>query len=159
MGKEEEFSFEEIVKQNERRVHYYIHQLGVRDPHREFYQEGLVAMWHAYGKHEPDKGPLATYFNFTIRNRLIDLIRKQTRKQKGDAQVLRQEKKTHGNGNKACRTNMPIPDCSGIPVRDPEIWQSIKELLQGAKDVSQGRDSGLCAYSGGSDSCCTTFGE
>jgi RNA polymerase sigma factor (sigma-70 family) len=101
----------------------------VRDPHQEFYQEGLVAMWHAYEKHEPDKGPLATYFNFTIRNRLIDLIRKQTRKQKGDAQVIRQEKKTLGNGNKACRTNMPIPDCTGIPVRDPEIWQSVKGLL------------------------------
>ncbi|WP_407939235.1 sigma factor [Oceanobacillus salinisoli] len=34
----------------------------------------MYAMWTAYQKYEPDKGTLTTYFNYTIRNRLIDLI-------------------------------------------------------------------------------------
>jgi len=72
-----DFTFDEILKQNERRIHYYIHKLNIRDPHQEFYQEGLVAMWNAYEKYEPDKGQLSTYFNYSIRNRLIDLIRKE----------------------------------------------------------------------------------
>ncbi|MCR1835650.1 hypothetical protein NSA56_14975 [Oceanobacillus caeni] len=36
-------------------------------------------MWTAYQKYEPNKGHLATYFNYTIRNRPIDLIRKKTK--------------------------------------------------------------------------------
>src|SRR5699024_1956722 len=75
MAKKIELSFEEIVKQNERRVHYYIHKLNVRDPHQKFYRKELVSMWNAYEKHELDNGPLATYFNYTIKNHLIDLNR------------------------------------------------------------------------------------
>lgn len=74
-------TFEEIVKQNERRIYYQIHKLNIRDPHQEFYQEGLVAMWNAYETYRADKGPMATYFNYTIRNRLIDLIRSKAREQ------------------------------------------------------------------------------
>ncbi|WP_234402366.1 sigma factor [Oceanobacillus damuensis] len=45
-------------------------------------------MWAAYKKYQPDKGPLATYFNYTIRNRLIDLLRKKSR-------TLQEEDKSH----------------------------------------------------------------
>jgi len=75
MAKKIELSFEEIVKQNERRVQYYIHKLNVRDPHQKFYRKELDSIWNAYGKHEPDNGPLATYFNYTIKNHLINLNR------------------------------------------------------------------------------------
>ena len=75
MAKKIELSFEQIVKQNERRVQYYIHKLNVRDPHQKFYRKELIAMWNAYEEHSPDNGPLATYFNYTIKNRLIDLTR------------------------------------------------------------------------------------
>ena len=77
-------SFEEIMKQNERRVHYYIHRLKVNDTHQDFFQEGLVAMWHAYEKYQPNKGALSTYFNYTIRHRLIDLIQKKAKEQRND---------------------------------------------------------------------------
>jgi len=66
--------FEEIFKQNEKRIYYHMHKLGIRDPLGDFYAEGLFAMWTAHQKYEPNKGPFATYFNYTIRNRLIDLI-------------------------------------------------------------------------------------
>jgi len=77
-------SFEEIMKQNERRVHYYIHRLKVNDTHQEFYQKGLVAMWRAYETYQPDKGVLSTYFNYSIRHRLIDLIQKKAKEQRKD---------------------------------------------------------------------------
>lgn len=73
----EYLTFEEIVKQNERRIHYHIHKLNLHYPYKEYFNEGLVAMWRAYESYHPDKGPLATYFNFMIRNRLIDQLRKR----------------------------------------------------------------------------------
>ncbi|MCM3739757.1 sigma-70 family RNA polymerase sigma factor [Oceanobacillus luteolus] len=78
--KKQKFTFEEIYEQNERRIHYHLHRLNIRDHHQEFYQEGLIAMWSAYKNYQPDKGPLSTYFNYMIRNRLIDLIRKESRR-------------------------------------------------------------------------------
>lgn len=75
LAKKIELSFEEMVKRNERRVQYYIHKLNVRNPHQRFYRKELVSMWNAYEKNEPDNGPLATYFNYTIKNHLIDLNR------------------------------------------------------------------------------------
>ncbi|MBP1971752.1 hypothetical protein J2Z83_003907 [Virgibacillus natechei] len=38
MNKKKQFSFEEIFKQNERRVQYHLRQLRIQDPHQEFYQ-------------------------------------------------------------------------------------------------------------------------
>src|SRR5699024_239813 len=64
--------------------HYYIHRLRVNDTHQEFFQEGLVAMWHAYEKYQPDKRALSTYFNYTIRHWLIDLLQKKAKEQRGD---------------------------------------------------------------------------
>ncbi|MYL47143.1 sigma-70 family RNA polymerase sigma factor [Virgibacillus halodenitrificans] len=75
------FTFDQIYQQNKRRIHYQSHRLNIHDPHQEFFQEGLTAMWHAYEKYEPDKGPMATYFNYTIRHRLLDELRKQKREQ------------------------------------------------------------------------------
>ncbi|MBP1970759.1 DNA-directed RNA polymerase specialized sigma24 family protein [Virgibacillus natechei] len=74
MNKKKQFSFEEIFKQNERRIQYHLRQLRIQDPHQEFYQEGLRAMMMAYETYHPDEGPFATYFNVMIRNRLIDLL-------------------------------------------------------------------------------------
>ncbi|WP_373895451.1 hypothetical protein [Virgibacillus sp. CBA3643] len=41
----EKVTFDEIFKQNGRRIHYHIHKLNIRDPHSEFYAQVLVAMW------------------------------------------------------------------------------------------------------------------
>jgi len=73
------YTFEEIFHQNQRRIHYHIHQLKIQDPHQEFYQIGLTSLCEAYTKYQPSKGPMSTYFNCIIRNRLIDHIRQQNR--------------------------------------------------------------------------------
>ncbi|WP_240507969.1 sigma factor [Virgibacillus indicus] len=74
----ENFTFQDIYDQNHRRIHYHIHQLNIKDPHQEYYSEGLTALWQAYKSYDRDKGPMSTYFNFIIRNRLIDFIRKRS---------------------------------------------------------------------------------
>ena len=84
-----DLDFEEILKQNERRIYYHMHRLGIRD----FYAGGLFALWMAYKKYEPDKGPLATYFNFMIRNRLIDKIRQESRVQENKERYADNAKK------------------------------------------------------------------
>ncbi|TFJ92102.1 sigma factor [Lentibacillus salicampi] len=68
-------SFEAIFRQNEQRIHYHMHKFGIHDGQGEYYVEGIYAMWMAYKKCDPTKGPLGTYFNYTIRNRFIDMFR------------------------------------------------------------------------------------
>ncbi|HLS09618.1 hypothetical protein [Lentibacillus sp.] len=48
MHDNDNMSFEEIFKQNEKRIHYHMLKLGINDPYREFYGESLYAMWMAY---------------------------------------------------------------------------------------------------------------
>ncbi|WP_449354270.1 RNA polymerase sigma factor [Virgibacillus natechei] len=95
----EKVTFDEIFKQNGRRIHYHIHKLNIRDPHSEFYAQVLVAMWNAYEKYQPDKGPMATCFNYTIRNRMIDLMRKQNKQQENTASYMQEQKTKIDDGN------------------------------------------------------------
>ncbi|WP_373893767.1 sigma factor [Virgibacillus sp. CBA3643] len=69
-----QFSFEEVFKQNERRVQYHLRQLRMQAPYQEIYHEGLRVMMMAYETYTPNAGPFATYFNVMIRNRLIELL-------------------------------------------------------------------------------------
>ncbi|MFD1362394.1 sigma-70 family RNA polymerase sigma factor [Lentibacillus salinarum] len=135
-GKQKRFTFEEIFKQNELRIHYHIHRLNIRDPHHEYYQEGLVAMWNAYEKYEPDKGPLATYFNYTIRNRLIDLMRKQNREHEKDAIYLQEQSTRMKDGNYYRRhgTAYPVMQVADTPfpyegIDSAALWKTIKDEL------------------------------
>ncbi|MUV37106.1 DNA-directed RNA polymerase [Lentibacillus sp. JNUCC-1] len=127
------FTFEEVFKQNERRIHYHIHRLNIRDPHQEYFQEGLCALWNAYEKYAPDKGPMATYFNYTIRNRLIDRIRSESRSVEAQEQAVEEQRKVAMDGNHISRNaqsyplpaldnSMPLPD-------DNKLWGNLKAHL------------------------------
>lgn len=123
------FTFEDIVKQNENRIYYQMMKLGIHDPHREFYSEGLIAMWYAYQKYEPNKGPLATYFNFMIRNRLIDKIRKETRTSEVNQQFIQAKKIMLEDGNRHGLTKMPLIAPKELEVTDIYYWQKIRSHL------------------------------
>lgn len=125
------FSFEEILKQNERRIRYHIHRLNIQDPHQDFFQEGLCALWNAYEKYEPDKGPMATYFNYTIRNRLIDRIRKEVRIDKNNHRVVQEKQRELNNGNHVRRTELmyPILNHVNLPIDDYKLWDKLKNEL------------------------------
>lgn len=131
MTKKQQFTFEDIFEQNKRRIHYHIHKLNIRDPHEDFFQEGLIALWRAYETHEPDKGPMATYFNFSIRNRLIDKIRQDGRRLNNDEQVIMQKKTDFDDGNhfRSSETTYPIVHTEEMPIQDDEMWKQLKAQL------------------------------
>ena len=127
----EKVTFEEVFRQNERRLHYHIHRLNINDPHQEFYQEGMVAMWNAYEKYDPDLGPMATYFNYMIKNRLIDSIRKERRQQERDQQYSSDLESRQSNGNYK-RTGLvysPIATPPAPSILDEEFWSEVKGIL------------------------------
>lgn len=125
--KKKELRFEEIFKQNERRIHYHIQRLGIRDSNREFYSEGLFAMWVAYKKYQPNKGPLATYFNYNIRNRLIDMLRKNAREQEKDEIFIEIEKQLSNQQYGELRND--IMKSSHFTIDNSDLWQEVKALL------------------------------
>ncbi|MFB4167350.1 hypothetical protein [Virgibacillus sp. JSM 102003] len=79
MNVKEYVTFEEFFKQNQKRIHYHMHKLGSYNMTQEFYVEGIYELWMAYRKYEPNNGPLATYFNYIICNRLIEMKNNERR--------------------------------------------------------------------------------
>jgi len=71
-------TFEEIVKQNERRRKYHIERLRANDQLIAFQCKGLHTLRHAYKVYQPDKGLLSTYFNIIIRDRMTRLLQDKT---------------------------------------------------------------------------------
>src|SRR5690625_184748 len=71
-------TFEEIVKQNERRCQYHIERLRVNDQRIAFKCKGFHTLRHAYKVYQPNKGMLSTYFNIIIRDRMTRLLRDKT---------------------------------------------------------------------------------
>src|SRR5690625_952622 len=131
MNEKKRMTFEEIFEQNERRIYYHMHKLQVRDPEQEFYQEGLVAMWNAYEKYEPDRGPMATFFNYTIRNRMIDLIRKKERDRERFYQFTEEMMLKEGDGNyyKTGGKSYPIVEGTEQHTYDGAFWREIRSAL------------------------------
>lgn len=103
------FTFEKIFKQNENRIHYQMQRLGISDPNGEFFSEGIVAMWTAYKKYEPERGPMSTYFNYMIRYRLLDLIRKKVQEKEKEHALFTEE-----------ITSSPLPE-----MVDEKQWEAV----------------------------------
>lgn len=131
MSKKQQFTFEEIFEQNERRIHYHLHKLNIRDPHHEFFQEGLIGMWKAYEQYQPNKGPLGTYFNFMIRNRLIDSIRKESRRMEKEVLASKDEEAAFDTEIFQKTNNSTLEDSSleESLKHNPDLWKHIKGLL------------------------------
>ncbi|MDY0407610.1 sigma-70 family RNA polymerase sigma factor [Paracerasibacillus soli] len=124
-------TFEEIFEQNERRIYYQLHKLNIRDPHHEFFQEGLVALWNAYEKYDPNRGPMSTYFNFHIRNRIIDKIRKESRVLENEEDIIKEHEIKQTNGNHLRKTDVSyvIPPHHDIPIQDFHFWDKLRRNL------------------------------
>jgi len=85
---EESLSFEQVLEEFKPMVHHLIHRLGILDPHEEFYQEGLLALWEVSQTYDQEKGKLSSFAYFIIRNRLISLIRKKNKKQEQTEEIV-----------------------------------------------------------------------
>ncbi|QKY68718.1 sigma-70 family RNA polymerase sigma factor [Lentibacillus sp. CBA3610] len=128
---EKKLTFEEIFEQNELRIHYQIHKMHIHDPHQEFFQEGLVALWNAYETYQPDKGPMATYFNYMIRNRLIDRMRRNNRQHEIQQQAAHEQRTQLTDGNYHCSADGPrsIAANQSLPLNDAGFWKHIQPQL------------------------------
>lgn len=93
------WELEDFIEQNQRRVYYQMARLQINDKDGEYFQEGLVAMWRAYENYNPDKGPLATYMNFEIRNRLVNVFHKSILERKYIEQLGHQQEVETQAGN------------------------------------------------------------
>lgn len=71
--------FNEVAEQFSPMIHHIIHKLRIRDPHKDFYQEGLLALWEAVQNYKEEKGKLSSYIYFIVRNRLVSKMRKDNR--------------------------------------------------------------------------------
>ncbi|MEJ8766075.1 MULTISPECIES: sigma-70 family RNA polymerase sigma factor [unclassified Oceanobacillus] len=131
MMEKQKFTFEEIFEQNERRIHYHLHKLNIRDPHHEFFQEGLIGMWKAYEKYQPNKGPLGTYFNFMIRNRLIDSIRKESRRIEKEVLASKDEEGAFDTEifHKANNATLEGSSLDEHLKHNSDLWKHIRDLL------------------------------
>jgi len=127
----EKFTFDQVVEQNKRRIHYHIHKLNIRDPHQDFFQEGLCALWNAYDAYRPEKGPMGTYFNFIIRNRLIDRIRKEKRHQEKKEAVIQATSTMLSDGNQLRRqeTAASLQNIDSLPILDEVFWVQMQTHL------------------------------
>lgn len=127
----EHMTFEDIFEANKKRIHYHIHKLNIRDPHQDFYQEGLFALWNAYSTYKPEKGPMGTYFNFIIRNRLIDLIRKESREREAEEKIVQASSAILSDGNQLRRQESvaPVQQLKPLPIKDDTFWQTLKKHL------------------------------
>ncbi len=127
--KQPKFSFEDIFEQNKNRVYYQLHRLGIwNDPWREYFQEGTFALWNAYQKYQPDKGPLSTYFNYIIRYRLIDLLEKEARQRERQAKITQEEIINIDHGNRYGNKKYPLVEIANESVQDVQ-WERIKSML------------------------------
>lgn len=127
-----ESDFEQFFKENERRIHYQIHRLGIsQELYDEFYSEGIIALWKAYREYDPRKGgEFGTYLNYQIRFHLIDVLRKKIRYQEVVEEAVRERMNEIDNGNRHRATGVPIVNNSEIAVEnDEEFWQEIRSHL------------------------------
>lgn len=124
--------FELFFNANERRIHFQIHNLGIKGSwYSEFYTEGIFALWQGYRDYDPERGEIGTYLNYRIRYRLLDLIRKKEREQKLTQAYQEQEKIKHTNGNYVRNDKqavVPLPPRNATET-DVAFWHDIRAEL------------------------------
>jgi len=119
-----------LFKQNERRIYYQLQNLNITDTHQDFFQEGLTVVWDAYQTYQIDKGPLATFFNYTIRQRMIDLLQKKHSYMKKEKLYLQYLMTEMDKGHFCCPPfGKRTVNMSETTMFDDWDWQEIKSHL------------------------------
>ena len=70
-------SEEEIIKQYAPIVKKQLKQLNIFKDYEDYYQAGLIALWEAYTRFDPDKGSFPSFAIMTVRGRLLTLLHKE----------------------------------------------------------------------------------
>lgn len=122
--------FELFFKQNENRIHFQIHRLGISSTwYDDFYSEGILALWEAYREFDHARGKLGTFVNYKIRFRLIDLLRKKLRRQEVIEEMIGEARVTLESGNRHRSSGRTLVDPAGIEVKDDTFWRKVRSKL------------------------------
>lgn len=129
MGQNVQGSFEEVFKAYEKRIYYHIRRLNIYDPHQEFYQEGLYAMWKAVQTYQPEKSRFSTHLHHTIYNGLVDLMRTKVRQQRYDIIFCKEGTQKQKSGNRYRNVDMPMHDDPAATLHESELWENIASTM------------------------------
>ncbi|WP_017756520.1 sigma-70 family RNA polymerase sigma factor [Calidifontibacillus oryziterrae] len=80
-------SFEEVLQQFEPLVKKQISALRIYKNHDEFFQIGLIGLWEAYCRYNPEKGPFPPFAQATVRGKLLTHIKKENRHAEHQAEL------------------------------------------------------------------------
>ncbi|SHM57374.1 sigma-70 family RNA polymerase sigma factor [Gracilibacillus kekensis] len=72
-------SIESVLQEYDRMIHHLIHKYKIRDTEGDFFQEGLIAIWHAYQTYDESKSKFSTYVYYCIARRFLNKIQKDNR--------------------------------------------------------------------------------
>nr|WP_249366577.1 sigma-70 family RNA polymerase sigma factor [Neobacillus rhizophilus] len=72
-------SFEQLAEQYQPMIHKIIYSLHLYTNKEEFYQHGLIALWEASQRFNPEKGNFTNYAYTFIRCRLLEELGKMAR--------------------------------------------------------------------------------
>ncbi|OLO38921.1 hypothetical protein BTR23_10265 [Alkalihalophilus pseudofirmus] len=68
---------EEIIEKYAPIVKKQMKKLNIYKDFDDYYQVGLIALWEAYERYNPEKGSFATFAIFTVRGRLLTMLQKE----------------------------------------------------------------------------------
>ena len=71
--------FEELYKQYGLMIHKIIHSLHIYKDKYEYYQTGLIALWEANEKFDPEKGVFSAYAYSYVRGRILSQLTNENR--------------------------------------------------------------------------------
>ncbi|MGR3765910.1 sigma-70 family RNA polymerase sigma factor [Rossellomorea sp. NS-SX7] len=72
-------SFHDIQQQFEPMIHKIIHSIHIFKDQEEFYQTGLIALWEAAQKFNPEKGAFAAFAYSYIKGRILTELSQKTK--------------------------------------------------------------------------------
>ncbi|WP_058308564.1 sigma-70 family RNA polymerase sigma factor [Gracilibacillus massiliensis] len=72
-------SIESVLQEYDRMIHHLIQKYRIRDTEGEFFQEGLIAVWHAFQTYDETKSKFSTYVYSCVARRFLNKIQKDNR--------------------------------------------------------------------------------
>ncbi|WP_185970886.1 sigma-70 family RNA polymerase sigma factor [Alkalicoccobacillus porphyridii] len=69
--------FDEVLQQYTPLIKGQIKKLRLTQNYDEYYQVGVIALWDAFRRFEPEKGEFAAYAKLRVRGELISSLRKE----------------------------------------------------------------------------------
>ncbi|MCU5496657.1 RNA polymerase subunit sigma-70 [Bacillus wiedmannii] len=71
-------TFTETVVLYEGMIVNQIKKLGIYQDHEEYYQCGLIGLWHAYERFDAEKGSFPAYAVVTVRGYILERLKKES---------------------------------------------------------------------------------